>query len=160
MNQDDPFREAAKANGPLPKNRLCRIVTREADGRMQVTDAAEFENAVSYADEAASEGGPVAKVFDGRFRVLYRGRHYVSAGMTEGHVKTLGPLPSGSFRVLVLESDPVGRASVASAHRDFPSLKKAAAYADAQAALSDDDPPLALVFDAAFKAVHLGLRRD
>lgn len=156
---DDAFRAAARAGGRIPDGRY-RVVTREADGRLRATESPSFEAAVAYADDAASEGGPLSRVYDARLRVVYRGRHYLANSLIAHHARTLGPLAPGAFRVVVVDSDPVGREGVGASHRDFPSLPEAAAFADAQAALSEDEPPVALVFDAALKPVHVGVRRD
>lgn len=157
--EDEVSRAAARARGPIPAG-AYRIVTLEADGRISVSESDSFERAAEHADDAASEGGPVSRVYDARLRVVYRGRHYVSKRLAADAAKKLGALPPGAFRVFVMDSDPAGRESVGATYRDFPAYKEAAAYADAQAALSDGDPPVALVLDADFKPVHVGIRRD
>lgn len=157
--EDDVYRAAARARGPIPAG-AYRIVTLEVDGSIRVSEGVSFERAAGYADDAASEGGPVSRVYDARLRVVYRGLHYVSKGMAADAARKLGTLAPGAFRVFVMDSDPAGRGPVGASYRDFPMQKEAAAYADAQAALSEDDPPAALVFDADFKPVHVGVRRD
>ena len=61
-----------------------------------------------------------------------------------------GPIPPGSYRVCVLESD------LRISHHHFTSREEAAAYADDSAAEADDNPPIAYVFDHGLATVHEG----
>ncbi|MDF1563091.1 MAG: hypothetical protein P1V51_08610 [Deltaproteobacteria bacterium] len=51
---------------------------------------------------------------------------------------------------MVLEAD------LRRTHQDFATLAEARTYADDAASETDDDPPLAYVFDADFELVHEG----
>ena len=64
--------------------------------------------------------------------------------------KAPGPLEAGHYRVVVIESD------LENTHLDFADLDEAKRYADDAASETDDNPPVARVFDDAFEVVHRG----
>ena len=71
--------------------------------------------------------------------------------MLEEEARQLGPIPSGGFRVVVIESD-LRIASI-----DFESFDRARSYADdACSETESDTPPVAAVFDDQFRLVHEG----
>jgi hypothetical protein len=61
-----------------------------------------------------------------------------------------GRIPVGGFRVAVLASD------LRVSHHDFSSREEACVFADDAASETDDNPPIAYVFDDAFAMVHRG----
>jgi hypothetical protein len=61
-----------------------------------------------------------------------------------------GAMTTGHFRVSVIE------ANAKISHRDFGRRAEAIQYADDAAAESDDNPPIACVFDQKFRLIHQG----
>lgn len=61
-----------------------------------------------------------------------------------------GPVPTGAYRVVIIESD----ARVTT--RDHDNLADAKEHANDAAGESDSPPPLAYVLDQEFKVVHRG----
>jgi hypothetical protein len=61
-----------------------------------------------------------------------------------------GEIPVGSFRVSVLEPN------LRISHHDFASREEACAYANDAASETEDNPPIAYVFDDALALVHRG----
>ena len=70
--------------------------------------------------------------------------HFVAAAAERG------PIPRGIVRVVVIES------SLALTVKDFDDRTAAIAYADDAASESDDNPPIAKVFDEHLHLVHEG----
>lgn len=70
----------ARRFGSLAPGRY-RAVVYEEDGRTTFKDFAGRDEAVRYADDAASEGGLVlANVFNADWRLIHRGQHYAMKG--------------------------------------------------------------------------------
>lgn len=70
-----PRSAQARGLGPLAYQ-WFRVVVDEADGRTSFRDFATLEQALGYADDAASECDAHAVVVADDFRVVRRGRHY------------------------------------------------------------------------------------
>jgi hypothetical protein len=71
--------------------------------------------------------------------------------MLEDDARARGPIPRGSYRVVVIESD--GRVT----HMDLATFEKAQAYANEAASEAESStPPVAHVFDQEFRLVHEG----
>lgn len=64
-------------DGAPPGPGRARVVVLEADARLTAKDFGSLDEALAYADDAASEpDGPLAAVFDDALRFVRRGRHY------------------------------------------------------------------------------------
>jgi hypothetical protein len=67
-----------------------------------------------------------------------------------GEAKRLGPIAAGHFRAMVIE------ASAKISHHDFSARAEAEQYANDAVSESDDNPPIACVFDHKLQLVHQG----
>lgn len=74
-----PQSHVARRFGLLPSG-WFRVVVYEEDGRTSCKDLATRDEAETYANDAASEGGLVlANVFDSALRLVHVGQHYAAA---------------------------------------------------------------------------------
>ena len=83
---DQEWTEAARERGTIA-SRAFRVVVCEASADVSVKDFASRQDAIQYANDAASEmddNPPIAKVFDDGFRLIHTGRSWSSDEREDG----------------------------------------------------------------------------
>jgi hypothetical protein len=70
--------------------------------------------------------------------------------LLRAEARKVGPIAAGQFRAVVLE------ANARLSHRDFSTRAEAVQYANDAVSESDDNPPIAGVFDPQLQLVHQG----
>jgi hypothetical protein len=83
---DQEWTEAARERGPIV-SMAFRVVVYEASAEISVKDFASRQDAIQYANDAASEtddNPPIAKVFDDGFRLIHTGRSWSSHEPEDG----------------------------------------------------------------------------
>ena len=142
----------------LERARVMRAegrTVRENRGGAQIFPGSTIAGALAASEKPGPQGPPTRDRDMGVQQVptssVLTGREGGAVEDAGGYSRARGPIPRGSYRVVVIESD--GRVT----HMDLATFEKAQAYANEAASEAESStPPVAHVFDQEFRLVHEG----